>query len=337
MFCFFFFIAKAEQNIFPVGKQYTYQFSNDVFIKDFKEGKPVAYRIIGTLKVANILALDDTKLLKFTLESPELNVRPHGSYSQTEFHYHKSPLNNYRNKEFYALWKSNNITDIYFDASENVALVNVKKAVASLFHYKTKEGDYSETRASGNCDVSYIETSQSGSIKRMKRNCVLTSNTSKLIRSEVPLQVSIQNYRSSDYAFYADGSVSKVESRDYFHIALEGNRNVGGSVDSIILIHNDGSLTDVNIANEISPKEYLAKLTNYRGDTLETEIQSNTVSEDSSIKKIIQENVDSLKFSSVGTLQSAQAFLNVFPVASNAKKDDLIAVLKSKKFADVKV
>lgn len=77
-FYFSLILVGAHKSLFPEGDQYSYKFSNDVFIRDFKKGKPVAYRLVGELKVANILSADDVKLLRFSLDSPQLHVRPHG-------------------------------------------------------------------------------------------------------------------------------------------------------------------------------------------------------------------------------------------------------------------
>lgn len=333
---YYIFSAGAHKTVFPEGEQYSYQFTNDVFIKDFKNGRPVAYRLIGALKVANILTTDDAKLLKFTLDSPQLHVRPHKSDSQTEFRYHKSPLDNYKNNDFYAIWTAGNVGDIYFDASENVALTNIKKAIVSLFQYKTSEGVYTENRSSGRCEVRYRETSHTA-IRRMKENCVLETKINRIVRAEVPLQTSVQNHRSTNYEFFADGSISKIESRDYFHIALEANREVGGSVDSVVVLSTDGHLIKISKSDSKSPKEFLGKLKNYKGENLETSLQTLELNANSNIKKAIKDNAAALATSNIGTVQSAKAFLSILPIARIAKKDDITALLQSRKFAEIKV
>lgn len=323
--------------MFPEGEQYSYQLSNDVFIKDFKNGRPVAYRFVGTLNVANILTANDAKVLKFTLNSPELHVRPHKSDSQTEFHYHKSPIDNYRNKDFYAVWTAGNVSDIYFDASENLALTNIKKSIVSLFQYKSAEGVYNENHASGHCEVRYTETSHTG-IRRMKQNCVLAAPTNRIVRPEKPLQASVQNFRSTDYEFFGDGQIiKKIESRDYFHIALEANREIGGSVDSIIVLTTGGHVTKVEKVDSKTPKEFLSQLSGYNAESLESSSLNVEAPLDSNIKRAINQYEGSLGASSIGTVQSAKAFLNILSIARVAKKDDLVAVLQAKKFAEIKV
>lgn len=335
---FVFISVGAHSSVFPEGNQYSYQFSNDVFIKDFKSGRPVAYRLIGTLKVVNILTADDAKLLRFNLDSPQLHVRPHGSSSQTEFFFHKSPLDNYKNNDFYAIWKLGNVSDIYYDANENVALTNIKKALVSLFQYQINDGDYTENRGSGRCEVRYRGTSSTG-IRRMKTNCIRDITTSHRIRPEEPLQGSAQSYRSTDYEFFPDGSIQKIESRDYFHIALQANREIGGSIDSIVVLKsNEHVATDTaSVVNGKSIKEFLSSLKNYKSQQLETVAQSIETSTNHNIKQAIKEYEKSLSTSSIGTVQSAKAFLNILPIARVARKEDIIELLKSKKLAKIKV
>lgn len=322
--------------VFPEGDQHTYQFSNDMFIKDFKNGKPVAYRVVGTLKIANILNSDEEKLLKFTLDSPQLHVRPHGSNSQAEFKFHKSPLDNYKNADFYAVWKASNISDIYFDASETAALINIKKAIVSLFQYKTSEGKYTENRSSGQCEVHYKDTSHTG-MRRMKQNCVLQQTTNQIVRPEKPLQVSAQNFRSTDYEFFKDGSINKIESRDYFHIALEANRDVGGSVDSIVVLKTDGHISKVDAVDSKSAKAFLLQLKNYKSESLETAIQSAATALKANIKAAIKTHKDALGSSHIGTVKSAKAFLNILPAARVAETEDVVQLLKSQQVKDIKV
>lgn len=326
----------ADNNIFPAGKQFTFEFSNNVFIKDFKDGKPIAYRTTGVLKVANILENDDKKLLKFSLESPQLNVRPHGSESQTEFHFHKSPLDNYKNAEFYSIWNDGNITDLYVNSDEDIALVNIKKSLVSLFQFQTKNGAFTEMRASGECKVTYKQTSQNG-IRRLKQNCVVSDNKNRIVRPEKALQASTQNYRSTDYMFERSGEIEQIESRDYFHIALEANRHIGGSVDSVIVLVSDKKPTTIKAVDDKSPKEFLAKLKNYKALKVTSEQQIVEKQIDSNIKKAIKTNKEALGSSNIGMLQSAKAFLDILPVARHASKSDIVQILKSEKYTEIKV
>lgn len=305
-------------------------------MKDFKNGKPVAYRLVGDLKVVNILTADDSKLLRFTLNNPQLHVRPHGSDSQAEFFFHRSPLDNYKNHDFYAVWKSGNISDIYFQADENVALINVKKAIVSLFQYRTSDGDYIENGATGRCDVRYREISHTG-VRQMRHNCVLEQKVERIVRPEQPLQMSVQSYRSADYRFFPDGSIDKIESRDYFHIALAGNHEIGGSIDSIVTLQSDENVAKIKPIDSKSVKEYLSQLKNYKSEGLETTANTIETTAKGNIKKIIKQHEDAISTKSVGSIQSSKAFIDILPIARAAKKDEIAQLLKHPKLAEIKV
>lgn len=266
-----------------------------------------------------------------------MHVRPHGSDSQTEFTYHKSPLDSYDNSDFYGIWKSGNITDIYYEAKENLDLVNIKKAVVALFQYQTTPGDYSETQASGQCTVNYEQISQTGTFKRLIRNCVQSENVQTFIRPEIALQANIQSYRSTDYEFNSDSSVQEILSRDYFRITMQGNNDVGGAIDSMIKLGIEKK-KEVGLSSEKTPKAHLSQLKNYKGEKLATDVQKVVDdSKNTNLKKLLAANVEELSFSSIGSASSAKAFLDILPLASTATKEELVAVLKAKKFADIKV
>lgn len=292
--------------------------------------------MVGDLKVVNILSADDSKLLKFTLNVPQLHVRPHGSDSQTEFNLHKSPLDTYTNDDFYAIWKAGNISEIYFQANENVALINIKKSLVGLFQYRAADGEFIENGSTGRCDVRYREISQTG-VRQMKQNCMLEQKIERMVRPEQPLQMSVQSYRSADYRFFPDGSIDKIESRDYFHIALAANRDIGGSVDSVVVLQSDENVAKIKTVDSKSPKEYVAQLTNYKGESLETTVQTVETALGGNIKKVIKQHQAALSPKNVGTIQSSKAFLDSLTVARGAKKDDIVQLLKHPKLAEIKV
>lgn len=327
---------RALKEVFPIGKEISYDFSNDVFLRDFKDGKPVAYRLTGVLKVASLFADDNSKLLKFQLKEPTLNVRPHGSYSQTEFDYHKSPLDTYKNQPFYGIWNKGNISDLYFQSEEDLALVNLKKGLASLFQFKTSEINLREKDASGSCDVLYRESSPT-SIRKTKRNCVRSKDTVRFVRPEGALNVKVQNHCSTSVDFLPSGNVEKIESRDYYKISLAANSEIGNSVDSFIVLKTTGTLDEVKPIKEKDPKKYLLSLKKYKSESLETSVLEIEKYEPKSFKEAVKELAVSLETSKIGTREASNAFIQLIPVAREAKKKDILKVLKSKLAADCKV
>lgn len=307
-----------------------------MFVHDFKGGKPIAYRLNGIVRVATIFNDVDSKLLEFTLESPELHVRPHGSLSQTEFKFHRSPLDNYKNNAFFGIWTRGNISEIYVNGAEETAMVNLKKAIVGLFQCKTTEGDYIEEDASGVCKADYRDTSPT-SIRKTKRNCSPPKQSVHFERFEQPLRVAVQNHRSTEYKFLPDGNIDTIESRDYFHVVLEANRKIGNSIDSFMVLRTDGTISDVTPIASKSAKEYLLTLTKYKSETLQSELLVDATPSKSNLKKAIKQNMDNLSADNLGTLKAANAFIELLPLVRTANKVDLVKILKSASLKERKV
>lgn len=308
-----------------------------MFVHDFKGGKPIAYRLTGVVKVATIFEDAEAKLLEFSLESPELHVRPHRSLSQTEFKFHRSPLDNYKNNAFYSIWTEGNVSDIYVNDAEELAMVNLKKAIVGLFQIKSTEGDFIEEDVSGVCNTDYRDTSPT-SMRKTKRNCSSPKGTVHFERFEQPLRVAVQSYRNTEYQFLSSGNIDSIESRDYFHVVLEANRKIGSSVDSFVTLRTDGSLSDVTPIVSKSAKEYLLTLTKYKSETLLTEpLLLEATPAKQSLKKVVKENIDNLNAENLGTLKAANAFVELVPLVRTAKKDELVKILKSATLRERKV
>lgn len=329
-------IFAATANQFPLGKQLSYQLSNDVFVHDFKGGKPIAYRLNGIVKVASIFDDAESKLLEFSFESPELHVRPHGSMSQTEFKFHRSPLDNYKNNAFYGIWSLGNISEIYVDTAEETAMVNLKKSIVGLFQRKTTEGVFIEEDASGVCNVEYRDTSHTSS-RKIKRDCSSSKKVIGFERFEQPLRVAVQNHRSTEYKYLPDGNFDSIESRDYFFVALEANRKIGGSVDSFVKLQTDETISDVKPIDNKSAKEYLLTLKKYKSESLQSEPLIDALPTKQNLKKVIKQNLDNLNVANLGTLNAANAFIELLPLVRQANKVELVQILKSNSLLERKV
>lgn len=319
-----------------MGSQYTYAFTNDVFVHDFNGGKPIAYRLTGILNFACILQEKSKIILKFTVESQQLHVRPHGSWSQTEFFAHKSLLDTSKNHEFYAIWENGQVEKFISHQNEDIALVNWKKALVSLFQIRTTENDFIETDSSGSCDVTYRQISHM-SYGRFKVRCNATDAQNFYSRSELPVKVLVQSHRSTEYTFLVDESIEKISSRDYFHISFAANTKVGGSIDSTIDLKSEGYATAIAPSKSDSINDFVASLTKYKSSSLVTKKLESIDTERVNIKKAVKERASALDSTKLGTISAANAFLQILPIARESKKEDLIKVLKANTLKEIKV
>lgn len=301
-----------------------------MFISDFKGGRPIAYRTEGSLHVGTVWGVEHEKLLKFTLVTPTLHVRPHKSNSQTEFAAHKSPLDAYANSDFYALWSNGKIEQVYLSADEPNDLVNLKKGLISLFQYQLLDGDHKEVDISGSCDVTYTSTSPTSYIK-LKKTCVPASDTVRFGRTDVPLGITVNSYRSTSYKLTQDGSLDTVLSRDYHSAQLAANKNVGGTVDSIIALDWDGERGTVNTIEAASIKKAVATLSALKEQPLSATVTEQKAAGDAALKTIVKERVDDLDKVNLGTIASAFTLVDILPIARSTTQDGIVQILKARK------
>lgn len=323
------FLAETIADAFPIGKRYAYTLRNDVFINDFKGGKPIAYRLEGTLQAGTVWDAENEKLLKFTLTSPTLHVRPHKSYSQTEFSVHKSPLDSYSNNDFYAHWKQGQITKVFIAENENDALVELKKGLISLFQYQLLDGGHAEIDVSGVCQVTYTSTSPT-SYQKLKNKCEPLNGTVSFGRTEVPLSVQVNSYRSTSYKVTPDGSLDTVESRDFHSIKLAANKNVGGTVDSLMTLDWDGRDGKVDVITAVSTTEAIATLTFLKEQPLNVPATERTIRPATTLKAIVKERIDDLDKTYLGTMTSAFALVDIVPIARAANQKEIVQILKAR-------
>lgn len=311
-----------------MGRRFTYSLRNDVFISDYKGGKPIAYRLTGSLQAGSVWSNEREKLLKFSLESPHLHVRPHKSQSQTEFSQHKSPLDSYSNDEFYAVWENGKITKVFIGEHENEALVNFKKGLVSLFQYQLLDGDHTEDDVSGSCHVKYTSTSPT-TYQKLKEKCTKFNGTTYFARPELPLSVVIKRYQGTTYKVSPDGSLDTVESRDFHAVKLAANKNVGSVVDSVISIEWNGKDGHFDTVTASSVSDAVVSLGGLEEQTLESTALAST-EEVLSLKKIVKERIDDLDKDKLGTMASAFVLVDILPIVRLSDKKEIVQVLKAK-------
>lgn len=202
---------------------------NDVTINHKKGGKNIGYRLNGILKVGAIWGTDEQKLLKFHLISPKLQTKSEKSNNYVD---QSSPLDAVSNLEFYAIWHLGKITKSFFSKKEDSSVTNLKKALISLFQYQLMDGRYVEDDVSGSCDVVYRSKS-ANHYEKMKTNCK-SDDLGYHSRDAPAIGVSVVSWRMSDFVVTQDGTLDKVESREYHEIAVNAFKNAGTLFDEFV-------------------------------------------------------------------------------------------------------
>lgn len=138
-----------------------------------------------------------------------------------------SPLDAVSNLEFYATWHLGKITKSFFSKKEDSSVANLKKALISLFQYQLMDGRYVEDDVSGSCDVVYRSKS-ANHYEKMKTNCK-SKDLDYHSRDTAAIGVSVVSWRMSDLSVTQDGTLDKVESREYHEINVDAFKNAGTS------------------------------------------------------------------------------------------------------------
>lgn len=214
--------AEPTTDAFPIGTERSYTFINDVTISHKKGGKNIGYRLNGLLKVGAIWGTDEHKFLKFHLKTLKLQTLSEKTNNYID---QPSTLDGIVDVEFYAIWHVGKITKTFFSKKEDSSVINLKKALISLFQYQLMDGRYVEDDVSGNCDVTY-RTISINRFEKMKTNCK-NDDLEFHAREATAIGVSVVSWRSSDYFVTQDGTLDKVESREYHEIAVNAIKNAG--------------------------------------------------------------------------------------------------------------
>lgn len=228
---------------------------------------PFGYRIVGSLKVANVWGSDqDSLLLKFELTNPKLFIQKYKSQPQ-HFDEKRSILDTQGSAIFYAEWKQGKILRVFLPAEEtDESIKNLRKSIVSLFQYQLLDGQLVEDDISGNCDVTYTAKS---STKYEKRKTMCRSTDMEYHeRSDKPLGVVVKSARTTDYSVTPDGTVETVHSSEYHKFQVNAYSKVATVVESVFALKFDGRISNTGPLKAQSFDEAVKLLKNYKENSL---------------------------------------------------------------------
>lgn len=217
------------------------------------------------------------KLLRFKLLTSSINVIPNRSYNakniniddydddgeqlnyiskdDDKYKTYKSALNDDKkmNEYFYAAWNTGDITKFFFKhIDEPQSILNLKKAIVSLFQYKDSDGDYNENDVSGNCDVTY-KTKSFTRFKKIKKNCKSSKDgddKNYFSRFDESLGISIKSNWVTQYKTKPDATATIIKSKEIHRIYVASNDDIGSEIESIIFVKMiDGSKKNITAEN----------------------------------------------------------------------------------------
>ncbi|KAJ6646520.1 Microsomal triacylglycerol transfer protein [Pseudolycoriella hygida] len=323
------YFAEPVTNAFPIGSERSYAVLNDVTINHKNDGKNIGYRINGVLKVGAIWGTDEEKLLKFHLISPKLQFKSEKSSNYVD---QPSPLDAVTNLEFYAIWHLGKITKSFFSKKEDASVVNLKKGLISLFQYQLLDGRYTEDDVSGRCDVVYRSKS-TNHYEKMKTNCQ-SDDLNFHSRDTTAIGVSVVSWRMSDFVVTQDGTLDKIESREYHEIVVNAFRSAGGGLESVISLKFDGSISNIPTIKETTISAAIKSIKGIKSQPLSSLVDGQSGPKPLNVKELVKKLKDDLTDEKVGKYGNALAISKLVQAARVASKEEFVKILKSRTMKD---
>lgn len=263
--------AATFADAFPAGKERTYNLRNVVRLGDHKNGPTIAYEVTGNVRAGCVWGSDELKLLQFHLNEPRLHLPPKATGSQPSgFVAQKSHLESAVNRPFYAIWDLGAITKVYVHGKEDPSLINLKKAIISLFQYQLLDGEYDEEDVSGRCQVGYQSLSKVNYAKTWHR-CA----SDELVfhrRADKPIGVNVESSRKSTIKVTNEGTLVEVEANEKHYVTVVANPKAGNFFESSITLKFDGSISNIETISTATVEEAIKTVKGLKKQTLQTDV-----------------------------------------------------------------
>ncbi|XP_059476430.1 microsomal triacylglycerol transfer protein [Neocloeon triangulifer] len=338
---------------FDLGTSSTFDFLSTVLLDEAKdptqvaneEAKDVGFQIAATLQVASLWhnpADHNDKLLQLQLKKPFLHIKSRKAPSPDGFVTHTSNLESLKNNPFLVHWNNGEVKHLYVTEDETLSLVNLKRGVASLFQFRTFDMEAKETDVSGFCDVKYA-TNDGLKIEKIKSNCVAHKGVVPfMLHPDKVFGLHVNGNRKTKYVLKNDGSaVESITSSDYHEMFVIVRQEAGGAVSA----SQELKLTDISNSAKPIKADTLDDAVKQIGTKIGAKLAKkeilleqeppNCQDDCPTFAKVIRDNKENLKTSTLGSIKSASSFIKAVKIARNSKKADLVKVLNHAKYIEL--
>uniref|UniRef100_A0AAR5PC52 Vitellogenin domain-containing protein n=1 Tax=Dendroctonus ponderosae TaxID=77166 RepID=A0AAR5PC52_DENPD len=324
---------KINSKLFAPGDQVAYRWTSEVFLNEIKtsRGKYVGFGLSGTVLVSSVWSNEDERVLQLHLEKPRVQVASKSGRVES------SSLDSLENQPFVLVLKGGKIDRLFMGKRETVSMKNMKRGLASLFQTQTDQGGLEETDVAGHCNVTY--TSSSVKATKSKHQCTfLDINTSRHL-DEV-LGFHIASTRSTHYTLDDSKNViSSISSKEQHQLHMRAKSDLGGLVGAEqTLIYKESQRCDTVRAS--SAAQAVQELLSAEGAVLEEETivaiaEAAPKEPKGDFSKRVAAARDALKAELLGTVKSAEVFLQLLEAARTSNIEDISKALEAKKNAKI--
>ncbi|XP_035720701.1 microsomal triglyceride transfer protein large subunit-like isoform X2 [Vespa mandarinia] len=331
-----------------VGSGLKYQLTTTVLFRESGPSKfagDVGFQLTAELDVTAVWRDPndpESFLLNIEISSPQLLIKSRKAPEPEGFVEHSSRVNEISQRPAIVLWKNGEIKAVYLDTSESVSSKNLKRGLASIFQYKTFDDEIREKDASGLCTVNYVSLGPKTIFKR-KSNCKINTNAlpPKKQHPNSILDVKLVSYRNVTYELSSFLLPTNIKEEEEHQLTLVTRPEVGSMVTTKRLLieipRNDDKVIAYLDANTV--KHAVALLQpGYRETDIELEMEPFTCPESGCpmLEHMVEDHRESLNNAALGTTKSASAFLKLLPLVKRTTTEQLVKLLKSPRYRQLK-
>ncbi|KAB0793517.1 hypothetical protein PPYR_13137 [Photinus pyralis] len=323
----------AENQIFRSGNSWTYDFRTSVLLSELQgSAKDVGFLIEGTVIIKSVWeGANLERLLQVELISPKLNIRSGHAPKPDGFMWHTSKLESFKNSPFLVHWTKGKIQKILLRKDEQLALINLKKGLASLLQFQTLDQEISEIDSSGQCDVKYTSLGPH-SFTKTKVACS-SSDLPSYSNPDPVLNTKVESNRIATYELGGDqGYLHSINLSEEHLMILNAKENVGNKV----VIHQSLALTDSSTTDQLMGNTMDEVISNVMDKNVFTEESLLTEreflhSEPMTFRSAVKESKSNLKSKAIGSLDSSKIIGRLVTIGRTSSKEDIMKTLGNKK------
>ncbi|XP_031836088.2 microsomal triacylglycerol transfer protein isoform X1 [Nomia melanderi] len=306
-----------------------------------KSSGDVGLRLTGELDVTAVWQEPtdhDTFLLRIELHSPQLWIKSRRAPEPEGFIEHSSKVDAAGKKPLFLLWRHGEIKEIYMHPSETVSSANLKRGLASLFQYKVFDGDVQERDASGLCNVTYHSLGPK-TVAKEKTFCEQSTLPLKSRHPNPLFDVKVVSNRHSTYDLTQYLLPNKVHVEERHKMVLTARPEAGTTVISDgILELVPGTLTAKSVQADTAMEAISWLQSGFKKTSIELQLEPATCPTGGcqTLEQLLEGNRSALEAASLGTGKSASAFLKLLPLVKSASAEELLKILKSPRYLQLK-
>lgn len=332
-------IASATKG-WEIGSGLKYELTTTVLFRESgpsKSAADVGFQLTAEVD-ASVVWRDpndpESLLLNIELISPQLWIKSRKAPEPEGFVQHSSRVTEIAERPALVLWKNGEIQALYLDTSETVTSKNFKRGLASIFQYKTLDGEVREKDSSGLCTVSYVSTGPNF-IEKRKSNCKLSTLPLKKEHPNPIFGVNLVSSRNVTYELSALMLPKIVNEAEQHELTVVSRPELGTTVTSKRSLVQLPKKLDVSILEANTIKHAVALLQpGYRETSIELEIEPFVCPDTGcrTLEQVIEDQREFLENKALGTVKSASAFLKIIPLVKRTPAEQLVKLLKSPRY-----